>query len=1117
MPEFKYDAFISYRHLSPDREIAKQLHTAIETYRIPGAVQRTAGIKRFSRAFRDEEELPLSSDLSTDIKQALKDSRWLIVVCSPQLLKSRWCMEEINTFIALGRREWILAVLVEGEPTDSFPPQLRFEQTGDSVVEKEPLAADLRADTAAGRAKRLRTEKLRLFAPMLGVDYDDLKQRARERRLRVTLALSAAALVLISAFSVYAVVQNRRIAAEKSAAQKSQSLYLSDASQTALDGGDRLLATLLALQALPEDPDDPDRPLTAEAEAALRSASISGQATQGYAPTTTFEADDSAIAAYTVNGSGKFMRLFGQKIDNYIATFQQSNGERLFAEEETRILLEGSIRNCVFISGLYPVLFYDGRMDYYGSNASYKTGAESFELPEGDFTLYEGWQYIVYYTRDSNLIFFGRNNTDSLRYGMKEVTELEGVSSIKSVRETRKGTGGNIGSSEMLVGCHGDGDVCTLYLFKMESGAQERAYDITQDIDFVDTSSDGTAVCAVTEYWSGKGGEVYIFNAYTGEEAYVITPDMTDGTGALEAWFTNGADNKIAVRTYAGSVYVFDYARCEPLFSLSAGTPSLLSVRWNTGGTRLLCACSDNCARLFSAETGEQQELLEAQGSLTSAVYYSSRCLNATDRCILLVGEKTIQWYELLSEAGGGQSSVTALGGVAASMAPTYMKVSPDSKRIACVANGILNMYRAEDGALLWTANDYITLSTVYGGEMAFSPDSGTLIYSTGNPDNIDFSFGFIAVDALTGEKLGEFEPKASYVYYTKPSGELERNESDTFNCAAPLFNGSGSSFIVVPDRLTYAEAVFVYDAATLEERWRFVYEETDDSSWYGVEGTQGYTGSVDVDSLWLDDGRVLIEMVLRNKGGTYWQLSDRPTEYCRYYEIRSAATGEVLSKCSVFYGGADDAELSSDGRLLMVVGADGAAIYSTESGEEMYFYPEAAGRSVYWTGDGSGIMFRMADGRKLIRTLGKAEAYDATDDALTWNRAALFDFESTKNNYDATSTYFVYNDSTVASISSMPFGAHTVALEVADGKNRLTDLLTGETVVTLADGVDIVTIYAAAPDGSFIVYATSRDKGIIKLLRATPLPELMEQAKRTLGGRALTDDEKTRYFIVEG
>ena len=84
MSEYRYTAFISYRHTMPDEAIAKKLHTLIENYRIPSDVRKSTGRKKMGRIFRDQEELPLSTDLGNDIKAALENSEWLIVICSPE-------------------------------------------------------------------------------------------------------------------------------------------------------------------------------------------------------------------------------------------------------------------------------------------------------------------------------------------------------------------------------------------------------------------------------------------------------------------------------------------------------------------------------------------------------------------------------------------------------------------------------------------------------------------------------------------------------------------------------------------------------------------------------------------------------------------------------------------------------------------------------------------------------------------------------------------------------------------------------------------------------------------------------------------------------------------------
>ena len=199
-----YCAFISYRHQSPDQEIAKALHTGIETYGIPASIKKQTGRKKMGKVFRDQEELPLSSDLGADIEAALDRSEWFIAICSPRYLESKWCLRELEYFIEHKGREHVLVLLVEGEPKDSFPETLRFVPNADGTfTETEPLAADVRAATPAGNLKRLKNEKLRILAPMLGLGFDDLKRRARQRKLRIAAIVGAATLVAATALGVF--------------------------------------------------------------------------------------------------------------------------------------------------------------------------------------------------------------------------------------------------------------------------------------------------------------------------------------------------------------------------------------------------------------------------------------------------------------------------------------------------------------------------------------------------------------------------------------------------------------------------------------------------------------------------------------------------------------------------------------------------------------------------------------------------------------------------------------------------------------------------------------------------------------------------------------------------
>ncbi|MBR6095118.1 MAG: toll/interleukin-1 receptor domain-containing protein [Lachnospiraceae bacterium] len=196
----KYDAFISYRHCEPDREIVDRLHKKLENYRIPRAVAKKVGRKRLRRVFRDEAELAVAEDLSDEIEKALSNSKYLICICSPEYLQSVWCMKEVESFLKYNDKKHILLVLANGEPNTAFPDVLRYEEfeladeAGNLITYRrahEPLAADCRGKTAKDRAEAVDRSVPRLVAAILGVGYDDLLQRQQKekagRRIRRAL------------------------------------------------------------------------------------------------------------------------------------------------------------------------------------------------------------------------------------------------------------------------------------------------------------------------------------------------------------------------------------------------------------------------------------------------------------------------------------------------------------------------------------------------------------------------------------------------------------------------------------------------------------------------------------------------------------------------------------------------------------------------------------------------------------------------------------------------------------------------------------------------------------------------------------------------------------------
>jgi len=292
--ERKYVAFISYRHAKLDSAVAKQLHTLIEQYRIPRSMR--SGKKRFGTVFRDQEELPVSSNLSDDICRALDNAQYLIVVCSTNTAQSPWVTREIEYFLSHHDRQQVFTVLASGEPVDVFPKQLTQVVNADgSITDVEPLAVDVRADTLQGMVKKMRREIYRLYAAFLGCPYDALVHREQRRQRRRLAAVMSAVFAVVLSFMGLMLAKNYEIdqknqalegmnqeledinsqleekndalAEQKAQVQLRESELLAEEALELLEQGNTLAAVRSAVQALPKPGDD--RPYYAMAEKVL--------------------------------------------------------------------------------------------------------------------------------------------------------------------------------------------------------------------------------------------------------------------------------------------------------------------------------------------------------------------------------------------------------------------------------------------------------------------------------------------------------------------------------------------------------------------------------------------------------------------------------------------------------------------------------------------------------------------------------------------------------------------------------------------------------------------------------------------------------------------------------
>ena len=218
-PHSRYFAFLSYSH--KDEQLAEWLHSQLEQFRVPGNLAGKLtenGVipKRLTPIFRDQHELAAADDLGEEIREALANCQFLIVLCSPDAARSGWTNAEIETFKRTRPDGCVLAAIASGEPFASeiagreaeecFPPALRhkYDRRGRPTGKRaEPLAADLRQP---GEARRLGVMKL--IAGMLGVGLDDLVQREatrRQRRLALLAAASVAGMAVTSTLAITAI------------------------------------------------------------------------------------------------------------------------------------------------------------------------------------------------------------------------------------------------------------------------------------------------------------------------------------------------------------------------------------------------------------------------------------------------------------------------------------------------------------------------------------------------------------------------------------------------------------------------------------------------------------------------------------------------------------------------------------------------------------------------------------------------------------------------------------------------------------------------------------------------------------------------------------------------
>lgn len=226
---YKYVAFISYNHNNRDKKWARWIQKELESYRIPTKIRKEHNIlaKRIGLLFRDETDLGVS-ELTEALAEAVRNSRYIIVVCSPEAVSSTWVYKEVRLFMLThaGKREYsfedlkelverpldysslenvsywndhIIPFIIEGKcdsdgDDNCYVPELKaFNPKGAEIFDEYSLHITGKSKTKA---------KCSIIAKILKLEYNEIRRREddRKRKLRTLISVSILFITLILAF-----------------------------------------------------------------------------------------------------------------------------------------------------------------------------------------------------------------------------------------------------------------------------------------------------------------------------------------------------------------------------------------------------------------------------------------------------------------------------------------------------------------------------------------------------------------------------------------------------------------------------------------------------------------------------------------------------------------------------------------------------------------------------------------------------------------------------------------------------------------------------------------------------------------------------------------------------
>ena len=201
--KYKYFAFISYSSL--DYKWGKRIQEKLEHYRMPTTLCSKHGWEKKPMKpvfFAPTDIQP--GDLTEELKERLKASRNLIVVCSPNSARSEWVGKEIAFFHQLGRTQQIQFFIVDGVPHSGNPEMECFNPIVNELRLPEILGANIHEKIHRWPWLNEERAYVQLITKLLGVEFDSIWQRHKRMLIRQVIAWIVGGItILTSLFAVW--------------------------------------------------------------------------------------------------------------------------------------------------------------------------------------------------------------------------------------------------------------------------------------------------------------------------------------------------------------------------------------------------------------------------------------------------------------------------------------------------------------------------------------------------------------------------------------------------------------------------------------------------------------------------------------------------------------------------------------------------------------------------------------------------------------------------------------------------------------------------------------------------------------------------------------------------